>query len=54
MAANPKVVPQVDVAVEKTTIPRVAQKSATLKKWLRELLCEIFEGYLEVLGWTPD
>lgn len=54
MAANPKVVPQVDVAIDKTPIPRVAQKRVTLKKWVRELLCEIFEGYLEFLGWTPD
>jgi hypothetical protein len=54
MAANPNIISQAKVASDKQTIQIAQAKPVTLKKQVRDLLIEMFEGYLEFLGWTPD
>jgi len=54
MAANPKIAPHVDLALEKQTMQVCEPKRVGLKQRVRNLLAEIFKGHKEFLGWTPD
>jgi hypothetical protein len=54
MAANPSFVPQAKLASEAQTLQIVEPSAVTLKKRIRDLLLEIFEGHEEFLGRTPD
>jgi hypothetical protein len=54
MAANPKIVSQVELASENETSEMVEATQITRKKQLRDVLLDIFEGHEEFLGRTPD
>jgi hypothetical protein len=58
MAANPNIVSQVELSSEKQTMQVVESKPESkpmsLRKCIRRLLIEMFEGHQEFLGRTPD
>ena len=54
MAANPNVIPRAKPALEKEIIRLCEPKRVGLKQRVRNLLVEMFKGYEEFLGWTPD
>jgi hypothetical protein len=54
MAANPTVAPQAERVLEKKTLEVCDRRPLGLKQRVRDRLIEIFEGYEEFLGWTPD
>jgi hypothetical protein len=54
MVANPNIVPQLERATHKEPMQIAEPKPATLKKRVRDLLIDMFEGYQEFLGRTPD
>jgi hypothetical protein len=54
MAANPNVIPRAKPALEKEIIRLCEPKRVSLKQRVRNLLVEMFKGYEEFLGWTPD
>jgi hypothetical protein len=54
MAANPNVVPQLELASEKETTQKMEPETLTLKRRVRNLLIDIFEGHEDFLGRTPD
>jgi len=54
MAANPNITPRVELVFEKKTVPACEPGRIGLKQRVRALLIEIFKGYEEFLGWTPD
>jgi hypothetical protein len=54
MAANPNIVPQVTHDFEKHTMQLVESQPMSLRKRIRDLLHEMFEGHEDFLGRTPD
>ncbi|MGA2356225.1 MAG: hypothetical protein ABSG02_17150 [Terriglobales bacterium] len=54
MAANPTIVPQLKLALENKRISFSKPREASLNERIHNLLQEIFEGYEEYLGCTPD
>lgn len=54
MAANPQIVPQMELVVETKTMKVSEPKPAGLKQRVRDLLVDIFAGHQEFLGWTPE
>jgi hypothetical protein len=54
MAANPNVVTDMELASEKEGVEIAKAKPVILKKRIRNLLIDIFEGHEEFLGRTPD
>jgi hypothetical protein len=54
MAANPNVISQAKVAPDKQAMQIAEPMPVTLTYRLRDLLIQMFEGYQEFLGWTPD
>ena len=62
MAASPRIAPQVEPVFEKKTLklcqpqhkPKPRPKTAGQKPQVRDVVAEIFEGYEEFLGCTPN
>jgi hypothetical protein len=54
MAANSNIVPEVKLALNDNTVPFSKPREMSLNERVRHLLQEIFEGYEEFLGCTPD
>jgi hypothetical protein len=54
MAASPNVASQVKPAFEEKILRACDPQPVALKRWIRDLLVEAFEGYMEFLGWTPE
>jgi hypothetical protein len=62
MAASPRVAPQVEPGFEKKTLKlcepkhssKPRPKAAGQKPRVRDMVAEIFEGYEEFLGCTPN
>ena len=54
MAANPNIISKANVAPDKEVTQIVEPKPVQLKKRIGDLLVEMFKGYREFLGWTPD
>jgi hypothetical protein len=54
MAANPNIAPQLELVPKKKNLEVLETESVSLKKRVRDLLMEIFEGHEEFLGRTPD
>jgi hypothetical protein len=54
MAANPNIAPQVELPLTGKSVAFSKPREASLKKRIYNLLQEIFEGYEEFLGCTPD
>jgi hypothetical protein len=54
MAANSNIVPEVKLARNDNAVPFSEPRETSLNERVRHVLQEIFEGYEEFLGWTPD
>jgi hypothetical protein len=54
MAANPNIAPQIERTFKQETVRADDQHPVGLTQRVFDLLLEIFEGYEEFLGWTPD
>lgn len=54
MAAHSNIVPGVKLALNDDTAPLSKRKETSLNERVRHVLQEIFEGYEEFLGCTPD
>lgn len=54
MAANSNMVPEVKLMLIQNTAPFAKPKETSLNERIRHVLQEIFEGYEEFLGCTPD
>jgi len=62
MAASPRIAPQVEPVFEKKTLklcapqhkPKPRPKTAGQKPQVRDMVAEIFQGYEEFLGCTPN
>jgi hypothetical protein len=54
MAANPTIIPQLKLARENKSVPFPKPMETSLSQRIHNLLQEIFEGYEEFLGCTPD
>jgi hypothetical protein len=54
MAASPNVASQVKPVLEEKILRASDPQPVALKQRVRDLLVEIFEGYIEFLGWTPN
>jgi len=54
MAASPNVASQVKPAFEEKILRACDPQPVAMKQRVRDLLVEIFEGYIEFVGWTPD
>ncbi|MGA7079439.1 MAG: hypothetical protein WBQ43_21955 [Terriglobales bacterium] len=54
MAANPNIAPQIERTFEQQTVRADDLWPVSLKQRVLDLLVEIFEGYEEFLGLTPD
>jgi hypothetical protein len=54
MAANPNIVPPLKRALNDNIMPFSKPRETSLNQRIYNLLREIFEGYEEFLGRTPD
>ena len=62
MAASPRLAPQAEPSIEKRTLklcepkrnPKTRPTTQARKPRVRDLVAEIFEGYEEFLGCTPN
>jgi hypothetical protein len=54
MAANPNIVPELKRTMGDNVVPFSKPKETSLNERVRHVLREIFEGYEEFLGCTPD
>ncbi len=54
MAANSNMVPKLKLALIDNTVPLSKSRETSLNERVRDVLQEIFEGYEEFLGCTPD
>ncbi len=54
MAANPNIVPEMKLVLNDKSVPASRPSQTSVNQRIRNLLQEIFEGYEEFLGCTPD
>jgi hypothetical protein len=54
MAANPNIAPQIERTFKQETVQAHDLHPVGMKQRFLDLLLEIFEGYEDFLGWTPD